>query len=41
MVAGPPVKVAFLPNSDVNPTGASSYCGTPTREIVPPGRTMP
>ena len=38
-VAGPPVRLAFLPKSDAKPTGASSYWGTPTRETTPPGRT--
>ena len=28
------MSVRFLPNSEPKPTGASSYCGTPTREAA-------
>jgi hypothetical protein len=39
--AGPSVRVTFGPKRLAKPTGASSYCGTPTRLMTPPGRTMP
>ena len=39
--AGPPVRVMLGPKRLPKPTGASSYCGTPTRLMTPPGRTTP
>ena len=39
--AGPPVRVMLPPKRLPKPTGASSYWGTPTRLMTPPGRTTP
>ena len=39
--AGPPARLMLWPNRLPNPIGASSYCGTPTRLMMPPGRTTP